>query len=348
MAPGRLTPLFLAWGLLLAFIGSGFAQDTLTLLKSFEFGRNRRAWNSMDIQVRAERNRERRAAEQQLIEVLLGRDSTTDAKILACRGLRYVGTNPGVEVLLSLVKDERLSAEACAALQEKDFKEINPALRTALPLAPNDLKAGLMNTLARRRDREAAPVIGKIARSISDRPVLIAALDALGQIGGVEGLTALQQLASKNPDLEVRRKHALLAAAGHALRQDALSKDLALKILNQFMAPSQPPLLRGAAMVEVAMSDKDQRAQLCLQALKSSTGTLLPAAASILSVLEVGEFIPLYTEHFDSLKTPAQILLVELWKPEYRDSKRIQDLSLNTKIDPNLRHAATRAIDRSR
>jgi hypothetical protein len=347
MAIGRLSQYSLVATCGLA-LTSALAQDTLTVLKNFEFGRSRRFWNTMDMNIRGPSNRDRRAAEEQLIQVLLGRDSTTDAKILACRGLRYVGTRSGVEVLLSLVKDERLSAETCAALQEKDFKEINPTLRTALPLASNTMKIVLMNTLARRRDRESVPIISKIARGLKDRKVFQAAIDALGQISGVEGLTALQLLTTYDATLDQRRKHALLAAASHAMRQDAFSKELALEILHSFTEPKQPAQLRGPAMVELAIHNEKQRASLCLQALKASPQGLLPSASSILNLLSVKEFKPLYATHFETLSLPAQTLLVELWNPAYRETKRIQDLSLNTNIDPKLRQAAVRAIDRNR
>ena len=71
MAARGLTLTLIASSLFVATAGSGLAQDPLRLLKHFEFGRSRVHWNSMDVQVRAKTNRERRAAEQVLVLQLL-------------------------------------------------------------------------------------------------------------------------------------------------------------------------------------------------------------------------------------------------------------------------------------
>mgnify|MGYP001274084222 CR=1 FL=1 len=97
------------------------AQTEVERLSRYEFGRSRVAWNILEAQLRNPLQREREAGERTLISVLTSRASTTDARILACRGLRYVGGTKGIQNLLALIRDPRLSQEACMARPGKSL-----------------------------------------------------------------------------------------------------------------------------------------------------------------------------------------------------------------------------------
>ncbi len=327
--------------------GVGVAQDTTTLLKRYEFGRDRSAWNAMEVRIRDSLNRERRNAEKQLLQVLLARDSTADARILACRGLRYVGTREGTQALIALLKDPRLGAEARLAMQEKDVPDIDAALREALPLVANELKIGVIDTLGRRRDVRAVPGIREILVAIRDQSVQEAGIRALGQIGGKEAIDVLSAYEAGSQRLRRVRALAQVAAASRGVTMGLGDREAALKILNDLVTSDNTPVVRVGALYELAKAEESKRDALCKLALTDTDGTLLDAARSILPLLAVEDIRALYDKTFDELTPQAQTLLVEFWEPAYKHSNKMRELSLSNEVDPLLRKAAIRAIDRS-
>lgn len=101
----------------------------IELLQQYRFGTYRGHWNAVEAKMRDQYQRNRDTAEQMLALVVAMRASSRDARILACRGLRWVGkgnadpkAGSSIDLLASLVRDPKLSAEACAALQERKVR----------------------------------------------------------------------------------------------------------------------------------------------------------------------------------------------------------------------------------
>lgn len=320
-------------------------EAQLKNLQRYEFGRDRTSWNGLEVKLRNPLQREREEAEKILTKVLMARESTADAKILACRGLRLVAGFEGVPTLISLIRDARLSAEACLALQEKPSDDINPALRDALPLVENSLKTQLLVTLGRRGDREAVNVIVTIAKGIMDEKIRKTAITALGQIGGKEALAALSGL-SLGEAYKRERAFALLAAAGRSMDLKPGDHIAGLATLRKLAVSAPYETIRLGALYEWASQDAEQRVALCRQALTSRKDGLLEIAPRLFGLLEKDEKLALYGTFFDGLDGSAKILLVELWDPEYRESDKVRALSLDIELPEALRQAAVRAAAR--
>lgn len=343
MKPPRLPHLFAM--ALLAWPSVAVSQSDFVRLQRYEFGRDRSAWDAMDEKIRNPLQRERDNAERALINLLIARDSSMDAKILACRGLRYVAGRDGINTLLSVIRDQRLSGEACLALQEKMSPDINPTLRDALPIVENALKGQIMVTLGRRQDQKAVAAIGSIARGIQEPGIRESAIRALGQIGGKAALDALSGL-SLGPRYKALRQRSLIQAAVKALSGRDTDQTAGLAALRRLAIKAPTPSIRFTAIYEWAKHDPDQRLPLCRQALSSREDALLPIAPKLLGLLEVTDARALYADDFPDLSTAAKILLVELWNPSHRNEDRIRSLSLDASLDENLRAAASRAVDR--
>ena len=321
------------------------AEAQILTLQRYEFGRDRTAWNALEVKLRNPLQREREQAEKILSRVLLARESTADAKILSCRGLRWVGGLEGIPTLISLIREPRLSAEACLALQEKFSEDINPALREALPLVENSLKVQLLTTLGRRRDRDAVPVIVTIAKGIEDATIRTTAIAALGQIGGEEALRALSGL-RLGEAYEREQAFALLAAATRSLDLKPADRLEGLAVLRKQSVSAPYEMIRLGALYEWASHDTEQREALCRQALTSRKDGLLDIAPRLFGLLDNEQKRALYGSFFDGLPGNAKTLLVELWDPEYRETDKIRALSLNIELAEELRRAAVRAVAR--
>lgn len=341
------SPLRLLFLILLGSLTVSSAQtlQEMRLLTHYEFGRNRSAWNALESQLRNPLQRERDDAEETLIKVLTALESTTDARILACRSLRRATAPNSTQMLLSLIRDSRLSQEACLALQEKESADINPLMREALPLVDNNLKGQLMATLGRRRDTKAVPTIAKIAQAIQDRPIQETALHSLGQIGGKDALKALSGL-QVSKALAETRSHALLSCASRSLKGSPEDAASGMGTLRRLAVNPKLDTIRLGAIYAWAEHDPSQRIALCRQALESRNNGLLEIAPKLFKLLDADDKQALYGGFFDGLGTTAKTLLIDLWDPGLRQVDKIRAISLNIEENEGLRAASLRALDR--
>ena len=320
-------------------------QERFQRLKLYEFGRQRRDWNALEAEMRHPMLRVRVGAEKILTLILMARSSSVDARILACRGLRLVGGKEGIPALMAHIRDQRLSAEACMALQEKDSGEINPALREALPIVGNALKTHIIATLGRRGDRQAVPGIIALAKEIDDLAIRQTSIRALGQIGGASAVEFLSGT-DLGEAYDGQREYALLAAAARSMGLGPTDREAGLAALEKLSAESPMAMVRMGALYEWALHDGRQQLTLCREVLSGGREGMLDIAPRLFSLLELGERNALYGPFFDGLDLAAQILLVELWSSDLRHEDRVRALSLSLSLDDGLRMAALRAVDR--
>lgn len=155
---------------------------------------------------------ERGTVEDKLLAVLASPNVTADAGQFACRMLQRFGTEKCVPVLAPMLCDETMSHNARLALERmKESQKAGEALKDALKKASDKLKPGLLGSLGERRDANAVDEIGALTLS-SDPAVAVAALAALGKIGGPKSLERLQQ-AGVPGSLKAVQQDALVACA---------------------------------------------------------------------------------------------------------------------------------------
>lgn len=185
----------------------------------------------------------RTAVNNDLLEILSG-DATTDAKDFACRQLWISGDAAAVPALANLLKDVKTADMARYALEKMECPEAGAALRDALGTAPSEVKAGIINSLAMRREENAVREIAKMTKN-SDGSIAAAALDALARIATPQSLRRLEgaELAS---GLEPERDHALLFAA-EQLAKNA-NKAAAREVYQNLSTEAHPEIIRAAAL----------------------------------------------------------------------------------------------------
>ena len=124
-----------------------------------------------------------RADEEQDLIATLQSTASVPQKCAACQKLRIIGTGPPVPALAALLGEERTSHAARYALEAMPCAEAGAALREAAGKTSGSIKAGLIDSLGWRRDRQAVPWLAPLLAD-ADLTIASAAASALGRIGG--------------------------------------------------------------------------------------------------------------------------------------------------------------------
>lgn len=144
-------------------------------------------------------NQNPKEREAKLIGVLQS-DAPPAEKAITCKRLAVYGTKDAVPALAPLLLDKELSSWARIALEAIPGPAADEALRSALAKAQGRLLVGVINSIAVRRDAQAAS--GLVAKlKDSDADVASAAAVALGRIGGDQAAKVLEQSLAEAPAL---------------------------------------------------------------------------------------------------------------------------------------------------
>jgi HEAT repeat protein len=136
--------------------------------------------------------------EAKLIAVIKS-DAPRKAKADACRELGRVGTSEAVAPLAALLCNEELSHMARYGLEPIPDPSVDTALREALEKVKGRLEVGVIGSIGVRRDPKAVPALVKRLGD-SNPEVAQAAARALGKIGNVEAVEALEKCLAKAPE----------------------------------------------------------------------------------------------------------------------------------------------------
>ncbi|MEQ8852696.1 DUF1080 domain-containing protein [Gimesia sp.] len=123
---------------------------------------------------------------------VLNSDASTYDKAMACRRLAAIGDAKSVPAIAKYLGDEKLATYARSALENIPADAADQALEAALKSVKGDQLVGVINSLAKRRDKGATAELAKLLAN--DNPkVAIAAAHALGAIGTSDAAAALKQ-----------------------------------------------------------------------------------------------------------------------------------------------------------
>lgn len=133
--------------------------------------------------------------ESRLISVLQSNASPAE-KDAACQRLKHVGTGKSAAALGALLSDETLSMSARAALETLPGPEASKALRDAAGKTTGLTRAGIIDSIGMRRDKEAVGLLTPLLAD-ADANVASSSAVALGRIGDEQALVALQAARKK-------------------------------------------------------------------------------------------------------------------------------------------------------
>ncbi|MCA9014310.1 MAG: HEAT repeat domain-containing protein, partial [Planctomycetaceae bacterium] len=231
-----------------------------------------------------------------LVKVL---NSATDTynKAMACRRLAAIGDAKSVPAIAKYLGDEKLATYARSALENIPGPASDQALEESLKSVKGDQLVGVINSIGKRKDKNAA---AELAKLLSDKntKVAIAAAHALGAIGTKEAATALQQALGKG-EAKVQNEvgFACLMCARSLSKTDkqtAITLTTAVRTANlpeniKLAATQQAIVLQGKAglglLAEELKADDLSRFRSALQAARdlgnASSSTLISAYPSL-------------------------------------------------------------------
>lgn len=150
----------------------GSTPDPWQACAKLEYGDDRSfAWTVREQVIKA-LPEERARVEQNLLKALGQRDCTEAGRAFLCQMLAMVGSAKSVPVLATLLRDPKSADAARYALEPIAGPEADAALRDALVALSGNLKAGLIGSIAKRRDTTARAVLAGIRENPSETPVV--------------------------------------------------------------------------------------------------------------------------------------------------------------------------------
>jgi HEAT repeat protein len=281
------------------------------------------------------------AAEEEadLIGVLQS-DKGPQEKDAACRRLKVVGTAKAVPALAALLTNEELSQSARLALEPMAYPEVGAALRQALTKAAGKTKAGLVDSLGQRRDREALPALVELLGD-PDAQMASSAAAALGRIGGPEAVRALNAAKTKAAPAQrlVLADALLLCADGLLTAGDQAGASAIYKEVHDSETAEQ---LRVAAHRGVILSSAEPPA-LVHKALVSKERTQVLAALPLVREIKSASVEP-FTLALKDSAPDLQAAIIEALA-QRGDPAAVPAIVVAVgSADPAVRVAALRAL----
>jgi HEAT repeat protein len=157
-------------------------DKTLAAAAKYRHGQDRGALYAIERLVRDVTATGQKSPLADRLAAMLGSEATVEAKGFFCKQLSIIGTQSHVPVLAGLLTDGQLSFMARYALERIGGRQVDQALREALPQTAGRTKVGLINSLGNRQDRDAVPLLLTLLED-ADQEVVGAAAAALGRIG---------------------------------------------------------------------------------------------------------------------------------------------------------------------
>ncbi|MCC6698127.1 MAG: ThuA domain-containing protein [Candidatus Hydrogenedentes bacterium] len=243
---------------------SGLALVTDTVVKSFGDQNKRRALESR-------------------LGALLKSEATNAGKQFAAKQLFLMGSRDSLPVLEQLILDPENSDNARYALERMQPGRPDILLRAALEKSEGAIKVGIINTIGERRNPTSVPDISRLAAS-EDPAIALAALRALGKIGGQGAIDALTQVKNYiSPDHIRAWNEAMLASADQVLADG--NAEAAAQVYAQMSGVDVDPVTQLAALQGLAQAQGEAAIPTLLSALQGDDARLRASAAQALQVI---------------------------------------------------------------
>lgn len=146
--------------------------DPWALCAKLQYGGDRSFASAVEQLVVQASAADRAKLEAQLLAPLALPDCTDAGRAFLCRMLALVGSAKSVPALAALVREAKTADAARTALEVISVPEAGAALRDALASLPGPAKAGLIGSIAARRDPAARPALSALKDNPAEPPVV--------------------------------------------------------------------------------------------------------------------------------------------------------------------------------
>ena len=273
--------------------------------------------------------------EQGLVAVLKDPAATFAGKQEACRMLWEIGGPASVPTLAALLTDEKLSDDARFGLERNMDPSAGQALRDALRSAQGNPLIGLINSVGDRGDAAAVGLLKPLVTN-SDGATANAAIAALGKIGTLDAVKALQVLPADDPRAARARLRAgdRLTAAGKGRDAERLYTDL---------VAHGPAETQAAALHGLLMQQSGKAPAAALADLQSSDSELQVTAAGVVTALGSDRDLAQAITLFPGVSAPVQTALIAGFAARHATAAAPLALGGTQSADGPLRMASIRA-----
>jgi HEAT repeat protein/type 1 glutamine amidotransferase len=233
---------------------------------------------------------ESKSIEQRLLKALESR-ATSAAKQFICRQLSIIGTEESVPTLAGMLTGHETSDMARYALERIPGPAVDRALQDALDVTGGKVKIGIINSLGQRGDNKAVGQLSSLFTD-NDKQIAIAAISAVGRIGGGKAVMFLERAKSKiDSELYPVWADAYLTCADRALAQRNIRR--AIQVYKRLYVPDEPATIRIAALrgiiaatpqkgaahiIDILKGDDRQMQSMVVGLLKDIPGTRMTRA----------------------------------------------------------------------
>jgi HEAT repeat protein len=281
--------------------------------------------------------------EAAMVRLLQSSQTPLEQKDQLCQKLWITGTPASVPALATLLTEENLSHSARLALQAMPCPEAGQALREALPKTDGKIRAGIIDSLGFRRDRQA---VASIAGFLQDTDSIVAssAALALGRIGAPESAAALQAARrSAAPAVQVAIADGLLLCADAFLA--AGDPRTATGIYQDIFTSEKSEHLRTAAYCGLIRSAGDNAAELIIKGLTGNDRASLMAALQGVRQPQGTGATTAIASTLPGLSTPVQLALIAALAQRGDTAAAPAIVALMQSPTPQVRLAAIKALD---
>ncbi len=325
----------------MTFFDQSMLTDLLRRAAAYNYGESRAALSGLDEFIRSMDDvpEARLRMENQFLEFLKGPATPAGKQFVSMR-LALVGSEASVPQLRSMLADTSTADMALYTLEPLQGAAVDAALLQALPGAKGKTLVGVINALGNRKVEAATTALNPFVVH-PDTRVALAAVSALGKIGTLSSLGALEG-AKGNVKGEVRAGvlDALLVCADQLGRRG--EKDPATALYKALLSSAESIQVRSAALRGAVLSDPVNAATMILGTLRSRDVALHPAAAQLVGKIADMEGIRAIAKALPEFPPPAQVqVLASLGAYRDDDVQKAVIVAAGGKL-PDVRIAALR------
>ncbi len=181
-----------------------------------------------------------------LIAIIKDSGSPEFKKAKACMRLGELAPKEAVPALAAMLGDEHMGMYARYGLEPIADPSVDDALRAAIPKLKGNLLIGVINSIGKRRDAKAGPILAKMMYG-ADQDLARAAAAAIGAIGNAVSVKDLRAALPKTTGLTKLAVADASLVCAERLMADG-KRDEALAFYAALSAPEVPKSVRLAAM----------------------------------------------------------------------------------------------------
>ncbi|MBL8213853.1 MAG: hypothetical protein JNK87_24255 [Bryobacterales bacterium] len=189
-----------------------------------------------------------------LVRILQDKSAPEFQKAKACVRLGELGAKEAIAPMAALLGDEHLNVYARYGLEPIADPAAAEALRAAVAKLKGNVQIGVVNSLGKKRDELAVPMLGKLVYG-QNVPLAQAAAAALGSIGGLASAKELQAALGKTTGMMKMVVADAALVCCERLIADG-KREPALALYAVLSAPTTPKPQRLAAMSGIIAEER--------------------------------------------------------------------------------------------